>query len=82
MRPSDTVSGTLPLRGVRVVDLTQVIAGPFGTMTLGDLGADVIKIEAVCRGDRSREIEPVPEYFDTINRNKRSVTLDLKDERG
>ncbi len=82
MRQPDRASGILPLRGIRVVDLTQVIAGPFGTMTLGDLGAEIIKIEAVGRGDRSREIEPIPEYFDTINRNKRSVTLDLKDERG
>jgi crotonobetainyl-CoA:carnitine CoA-transferase CaiB-like acyl-CoA transferase len=73
---------TLPLSGVTVVDLTQVIAGPFGTMNLGDLGAEVIKIEAVDRGDRSRDIHPVPAYFDTINRNKRSIEVNLKREEG
>lgn len=74
--------GTLPLEGITVVDLTQVVAGPFASMTLGDMGAEVIKIEAIGRGDRSREIEPSPEYFDTVNRNKRSVELDLKDSDG
>jgi crotonobetainyl-CoA:carnitine CoA-transferase CaiB-like acyl-CoA transferase len=74
--------GILPLKGTTVIDLTQVVAGPFGTMNLGDLGANVIKIEACGRGDRSRSIQPVPEYFDTVNRNKQSITLDLKQERG
>lgn len=73
---------SLPLSGVTVVDLTQVIAGPFGTMNLGDLGAEVIKVEAVGRGDRSRGIQPTPAYFDTINRNKRSIEVDLKTEDG
>lgn len=73
---------TLPLAGVTVVDLTQVLAGPFATMTFGDLGAEVVKIEAVGRGDRARGIEPIPEYFDTINRNKRSIEVDLKSEAG
>jgi crotonobetainyl-CoA:carnitine CoA-transferase CaiB-like acyl-CoA transferase len=77
-----TDSETLPLSGVTVVDLTQVIAGPFGTMNLGDLGAEVIKIEAVGRGDRSRNIHPIPAYFDTINRNKRSIEVNLKREEG
>ncbi len=71
-----------PLDDVVVVDITQVIAGPFATMNLGDLGADVIKIEAVDRGDRSRSIDPVPEYFDTLNRNKRSIEIDLKSDGG
>lgn len=72
------MTGTLPLAGLTVVDLTQVLAGPFATMTLGDFGAEVIKIEAVGRGDRSRAIDPYPEYYDTVNRNKRSVSVDLK----
>lgn len=72
----------LPLEGITVVDLTQVAAGPFATMTLGDLGAEVIKIEAVGRGDRSRNIQPKPAYFDTLNRNKYSVAIDLKSEAG
>ncbi|WP_323173379.1 CaiB/BaiF CoA-transferase family protein [Natrialba sp. PRR66] len=72
----------LPLDDVTIVDLTQVAAGPFATMALGDLGADVIKIEAVGRGDRSRDIQPTPAYFDTLNRNKYSVAIDLKSDAG
>jgi len=71
-----------PLHDIKVVDLTQVLAGPFATMTLGDLGAEVIKIEAVGRGDRARHISPIPEYFDTANRNKRSIEINLKTEAG
>jgi crotonobetainyl-CoA:carnitine CoA-transferase CaiB-like acyl-CoA transferase len=80
--PLDSEEGVLPLEGVTVVELTQVLAGPFATMMLGDLGADVIKIEAPGRGDRARNIQPRPEYFDTVNRNKRSVEVDLKSEIG
>ncbi|HSR41636.1 MAG TPA: CoA transferase, partial [Longimicrobiales bacterium] len=79
---------TLPLEGYRVVDLTQVMAGPFCTMLLGDLGADVIKVEPRGRGDLSRSMggeglrlrgdDNAP--FLALNRNKRSVVLDLKDE--
>jgi crotonobetainyl-CoA:carnitine CoA-transferase CaiB-like acyl-CoA transferase len=82
MPPTRAASGVCPLEGFTVVDLTQVLAGPFATMNLGDLGAEVIKIEAVGRGDRARDLSPQPEYYDTVNRNKRSVELDLKDERG
>ncbi len=71
-----------PLDGVTVVELGQVVAGPFATMTLGDLGAEVIKIEPPGRGDLARSVEPAPEYFDTVNRNKRSVALDLKSASG
>lgn len=77
-----TTSGELPLSGVTIVDLTQVLAGPFATMTFADMGAEVIKFEAIGRGDRCRNIQPSPEYFDTINRNKRSVTANLKTEDG
>lgn len=82
MHPASAEEAVSPLCDTTVVDLTQVVAGPFGTMNLGDLGAEVIKIEAPGRGDRSRDIQPAPEYFDTVNRNKRSITLDLKRERG
>jgi len=78
----DSEEGVLPLEGVTVVELTQVLAGPFATMMVGDLGANVIKIEAPGRGDRARSIQPTPEYFDTVNRNKRSVEIDLKSEIG
>ena len=76
-----------PLRGVRVLDLTRVLAGPFCTMNLADLGAQVIKIEMPGRGDDSRSFAPtMPSgdsgYFYSVNRGKRSVTLDLRTEDG
>lgn len=76
----------LPLEGLRVVDLTTVMSGPFCAMTLGDLGADVIKIETVPDGDAIRRFDPLingESYcFAVINRNKRSLALNLKDPRG
>jgi crotonobetainyl-CoA:carnitine CoA-transferase CaiB-like acyl-CoA transferase len=80
--------GPRPLDGVRVLDLTRVLAGPLGTMVLGDLGADVVKIERPGHGDDLRAWGPpwspdgVSAYFLAVNRNKRSVTLDLKSDRG
>ncbi|HWN56500.1 MAG TPA: CaiB/BaiF CoA-transferase family protein [Methylomirabilota bacterium] len=76
-----------PLRGVRVLDLTRVLAGPFCTMNLADLGAEVIKIEVPGRGDDSRSFAPtMPSgdsgYFYSVNRGKRSVTLDLRTDDG
>ncbi len=75
-----------PLEGVRVVDLTKVIAGPLCTQYLGDLGADVIKIEPVEGGDDTRQWPPVRQgtgsVFLSVNRNKRSVALDLKSDAG
>jgi CoA:oxalate CoA-transferase len=76
-----------PLRGVRVLDLTRVLAGPFCTMNLADLGAEVIKVEMPGRGDDSRSFAPtMPSgdsgYFYSVNRGKRSITLDLRTEEG
>ena len=77
-----------PLAGVRVLDLTRVLAGPIGTMIAGDLGADVVKIERPGAGDDLRAWGPPfaadgeSAYFIAVNRNKRSVALDLKDEQG
>ena len=82
MNPSAHREFEAPLAGVKVVDLTQVLAGPTATMTLGDFGADVIKIEATGRGDISRHWEPAPHYFDAVNRNKRSIALNLKSDEG
>jgi formyl-CoA transferase/CoA:oxalate CoA-transferase len=74
----------LPLKGVRVLDLSRVLAGPFCSMTLADLGAEVIKIEIPGRGDDTRAYPPffngVSSYFLSINRGKKSVTLNLKME--
>lgn len=71
-----------PLEGIRVLDFTRAMAGPFATMLLGDLGADVIKIEPP-EGDESRswmppDINGVSAYFISVNRNKRSIAIDLK----
>jgi CoA:oxalate CoA-transferase len=76
-----------PLGGVRVLDLTRVLAGPFCTMNLADLGAEVIKIEMPGTGDDSRSFAPLmpsgdSAYFYSVNRGKRSVTLDLRSEEG
>jgi len=75
------------LENIRVIDLTQALAGPYCTMLLGDMGADVIKIEAPAVGDQSRGWGPPfvageSTYFLAINRNKRSLTLDLKSSDG
>jgi crotonobetainyl-CoA:carnitine CoA-transferase CaiB-like acyl-CoA transferase len=76
-----------PLSGTRVVDLTRALAGPYCTLLLGDMGADVIKIELPGSGDETRQWGPPfvageSSYFMSVNRNKRSVTLDLKSPRG
>src|SRR3982074_2754542 len=76
-----------PLTGVRVVDLTRALAGPYCTLLLGDMGADVIKIELPGSGDETRQWGPPfvageSSYFMSVNRNKRSVTLDLKSPAG
>ncbi|MCL4467140.1 MAG: CoA transferase [Chloroflexi bacterium] len=75
-----------PLEGLLVLDFTWVLAGPFATMILADLGADVVKVEAPGVGDFSRRYAPfvaeVSHYFQSINRSKRSLILNLKHERG
>jgi CoA:oxalate CoA-transferase len=71
------------LKGIKVLDLTRVLAGPFATMIMADMGADVIKIEAPKTGDDSRQFGPFigaeSAYFMSLNRNKRSMTLNLKE---
>jgi len=83
-----------PLTGIRVLDMTRVIAGPLAGQTLGDLGADVIKVERKGEGDESRRVGPpwMPEhegietpdstYYQAVNRNKRSIAVDFATEAG
>ena len=74
------------LENVKVLDLTRVLAGPYATMILGDLGADIIKVEMPGKGDDARAFGPYVNeesaYFMSLNRNKRSITLNLKEEEG
>ena len=74
------------LTGIRVLDLTRVLAGPYATMVLGDLGAEVIKLEQPGTGDESRNFGPFKNgfslYFMSVNRGKQSLTLDLKAPQG
>jgi formyl-CoA transferase len=82
---SDLKSG--PLAGIRVLDLTRVLAGPYCTMFLGDLGAEVVKVEQPGVGDDTRGWGPPfvggeSAYFLCINRNKKSITVDLKRQEG
>jgi len=85
--PWSEPDGPAPLAGIKVLDLTRVVSGPFCTMLLGDLGADVVKVEEPGSGDESRRYGPPFEngessYFLSVNRNKRSITLDLKSAEG
>ena len=82
---TDSLPG--PLDGVRVLDLTRVLAGPYCTMFLGDLGAEIVKVEQPGVGDDTRGWGPPfaggeSAYFLCVNRNKKSVTLDLKSSEG
>lgn len=82
-----TPPADLPLSGIRVADLSRVLAGPLATMLLADLGADVVKVERPETGDDTRGWGPPfvgrdAAYFLSLNRNKRSVVLDLESEPG
>jgi len=86
MVSSTDASTALPLTGLRVLDLSRVLAGPLSTMVLSDLGADVLKVEAPGAGDETRSWGPPfvhdeSAYFLAINRGKRDVQLNLKDAR-
>lgn len=77
----------LPLKGVKVLDISRVLTGPFCTMILGDLGAEVIKVEIPGKGDETRAWGPPfaegeSAYYLSINRNKKSLTLNLKSDEG
>jgi crotonobetainyl-CoA:carnitine CoA-transferase CaiB-like acyl-CoA transferase len=81
------LNSSLPLAGVRVLDLSRVLAGPWCAMVLGDLGAEIIKVEHPKRGDDTRDWgmrvgATETTYFNSVNRNKRSVCLDLQTAEG
>lgn len=75
-----------PLSGIRVLDFSRVLSGPYATLILADLGADVIKIETTDKGDETRAFPPfmgpLSHYFIALNRGKKSLALDLKSDRG
>lgn len=82
--PSETIAG--PLRGIRVLDATTMLAGPYAATLLADFGADVVKLEDVRGGDPMRQTPPIVDgqhvASKSTNRNKRSITVDLRDARG
>lgn len=86
MAQPSTDARTAPLAGIRVIDLTRVLAGPYATMVLADLGAEVVKIERPGTGDDSRGFGPFRDgssgYFASVNRGKQSCTLNLKSDDG
>ena len=80
-----------PLEGIKMLDLTHMLSGPYGAMIIADLGADTVKVEPPNTGEGTRRllekdpnnsIDGMGAYFFTLNRNKRSVTLDLKSDEG
>ncbi|XP_042105160.1 succinate--hydroxymethylglutarate CoA-transferase isoform X2 [Ovis aries] len=86
-RPQSDTDNVKPLEGVRILDLTRVLAGPFATMNLGDLGAEVIKVERPGAGDDTRTWGPPfvgteSTYFLSVNRNKKSIAVNIKDPKG
>lgn len=85
-KSGDAIKRALPLQGVVILDFTHVIAGPFATQILADLGATVIKIEGVAQNDSAREIGPFlngqSHYYLTFNRNKKSIAIDLQSPKG
>uniref|UniRef100_A0A8C6QG20 Succinyl-CoA glutarate-CoA transferase n=1 Tax=Nannospalax galili TaxID=1026970 RepID=A0A8C6QG20_NANGA len=86
-RPQSDTDNMKPLEGVRILDLTRVLAGPFATMNLGDLGAEVIKVERPGAGDDTRTwgppfVDTESIYFLSVNRNKKSMAVNMKDPKG
>ncbi|XP_069854423.1 succinate--hydroxymethylglutarate CoA-transferase isoform X3 [Dipodomys merriami] len=86
-RPQSDTDNVKPLEGVKILDLTRVLAGPFATMNLGDLGAEVIKVERPGIGDDTRTwgppfVDTESTYFLSVNRNKKSIAVNIKDPQG
>lgn len=74
------------LEGIKILDFTKVYSGPYCTMLMADMGAEVIKVETIGKGDETRAFAPIKDgvsaYYNYLNRNKKSITLDLKSEEG
>lgn len=88
-RYSGYVNDTSPLSGISVIDMTRIVAGPYCSMMLGDLGANVIKVEHPAGGDEARKWGPPflngsseSSYFTSLNRNKKSICIDIKNSHG
>ena len=86
MSKQEKQQSTGPLQGIRILDLTQFLSGPYATMILGDLGAEIIKVESH-QGDSARTIPPYfvgadSAYYLSVNRNKKSVAVDMKQPAG
>uniref|UniRef100_A0A2K6D874 Succinyl-CoA:glutarate-CoA transferase n=1 Tax=Macaca nemestrina TaxID=9545 RepID=A0A2K6D874_MACNE len=86
-RPQSDMNNIKPLEGVKILDLTRILAGPFATMNLGDLGAEVIKVERPGVGDDTRTWGPPfvgteSTYYLSVNRNKKSIAVNIKDPKG
>ena len=90
---TNVTKGTMALEGIKVLDLSRVLAGPWATQMLADLGADVVKVESVLTGDDTRSWGPPfitradgskgeAAYFSCANRNKRSITIDFSKPEG
>lgn len=78
------MTSSMPLEGIRVIEMTEALAGPYCAMMLGDMGADVIKVERAGSGDQARKwgppfLESESAYYMSTNRNKRGITVDIKD---
>lgn len=86
MTPTEPAHRSGPLSGLRVIDFSRILSGPYASMVLADLGADVIKIESIGNGDDTRRFPPfqgeLSHYYIALNRNKRSISLDLKSPDG
>src|SRR3954465_6755957 len=81
-KPPEALTPTVPLEGLRVLDISTVVAGPFASTLLADLGAEVLKVEMPEGGDALRRLAPpkegIPLWWKVTNRNKKGVTLDLR----
>src|SRR6516162_10114365 len=86
MTASSDATPTGPLAGLRILDISTVVAGPFASTLLADLGAEVLKVEMPGAGDALRRLAPhkdgVPLWWKVTNRNKRGITLDLRKPEG